>query len=120
LSELVAGTFYVDENTQRLYVRLPSGLSLSQVTIEAGMRTTPLRINGGRSVTLRNFAIMRSLGAVGDSAVVITNSRNMTVDRMAIQWMAYGGYSGAYNTTVRISGSVFSDNGVVGIGEFRS
>ena len=119
LTELAAGTFYVNESTERLHVRLPSGVALSQATIEVGMRLHPIRINGRRNLTLRNFAVMRSRGAVQDTAVTISNSRNITLDQMAVRWMAYGAYGSSYNTTIRIHRSVFSDNGVGSIEQFR-
>jgi hypothetical protein len=119
LSELVAGTFFVNESTGRLHVRLPSGQTLTTGAIEVGMRLTPLNINGGRNVTLKNFAVLRSRGAVQDTGVRITNSRNITLDGMTIRSFAYGAVGTAYNTTVRILRSTISDNGVMALSQFR-
>ena len=118
-SSLVAGTFYVDETNDRLSVRLPAGVSLSSASIEVGMRMTPLRINGRRNVTLRKFSVMRSRGAVQDVGFAITNSRNITLEDMTVRWLAYGALNSAYNTTVRIRRSSFTDNGVMALQAFR-
>jgi hypothetical protein len=119
LSELVAGTFFVNESTERLHVRLPSGVSFSGATLEVGMRTSVLRINGRRNLTLRNFAVMRSRGAVQDVALLVSNSRNIALEGMAVRWMAYGAYGSSYNTTIRIRQSSFSDNGVESLSQMR-
>jgi hypothetical protein len=120
LAELAAaGRFYVDETNARLHVRLPSGVSLAQAVIEVGTRLTPLRINARRNVTLRNFAVMRNRGAVQDAAVLITNCRNVAVELLHVNWTAYAGMGTATTIGLRISNSVFSDNGVYGIGGYR-
>ena len=85
LAELSAeGTFFVDETSSLLHVRLPSGMSLSNATIEVGIRLTPLKVNGRRNVTLRNFAVMRNRGAVQDVGFAMTNSRNITLEDMTV------------------------------------
>jgi hypothetical protein len=117
-SGLVAGTFHVDESARLIYLRLPSGVSMP-ATIEVGVRLTPLRINGRRNVTLRNFAVMRNRGAVQDNGVNVTNSRNITLEGITVSWMAYSGYSGSNNTTIRIRRSAFNDNGVSSVGQYR-
>ena len=120
LAELSAeGTFFVDETSSLLHARLPSGMSLSNATIEVGVRMTPLKVNGRRNVTLRNFAVMRNRGAVQDVGFAMTNSRNITLEDMTVRWLAYGGLNSAYNTTVRIRRSSFTDNGVMGLQAFR-
>jgi hypothetical protein len=119
LAQLVAGTFYVSESTAQLYVRLPTGLSLAQANIEVGTRVYPLTINGRRNVTLLSFAVMRSRGAIADTAVRITNSRNVTLDNITVRWMAYQAIGSAANTTLRIRRSVMSDNGVKALGQIK-
>ena len=99
LPELVAGTFYVDETAELLYVRLPTGQTLASSSIEVGMRVTQLRMHGRRNVTVKNLGVVRNRGAVQDCAVSVTNSRNITFEGMQIRWVAYGALNTAYNTT---------------------
>ena len=118
LSALAAGTFYVDENAALLYVRLPSGQT-STSSIEVGVRLVPLRFNGRRNITVKNLGVMRNRGAVQDSAISVTNSRNIAFDGVQFRYLAYGALNTAYNTTLRISNSVISDNGVMAFSAFR-
>jgi hypothetical protein len=116
LGELAtAGTFYVDESTGRLHMRLPGGISLSGASIEVGVRVTPLTIAGRRNLTLRNFAVMRSRGAVQDSAIAITNSQNVVIEDFQMRWGAFGGLAASTITGLQIRRSIIADNGVKGL-----
>jgi hypothetical protein len=118
-SAMVAGTFYVDETADRLYVRLPSGVSQSTASIEVGTRLLEVKIHGRRNVTLRKFAVMRNRGAVQDIGFQITNSRNITLEDMTLRWFAYGGLATAYNTTLRFRRVSIIDNGVMALSQLR-
>jgi hypothetical protein len=119
LSDLASGTFHVNESTAQLHVRLPSGTSAAQATIEVGVQAYPLYIAGRRNLTLRNFAVERSRGAVQDTAVRIANSSNITVQGLHVRWMAYSGFGTVNVTGLQVRDSAFSDNGVVGMGGFH-
>ena len=83
------------------------------------MRVTQLRLHGRRNVTIRNLGVVRNRGAVQDSAVSVTNSRNIAFEGMQFRWVAYGALNTAYNTTLRVRSSVISDNGVMAFSAFR-
>jgi parallel beta-helix repeat protein len=119
LTELTAGTFYVDETTERLHVRLPTGVALAGATIEVGMRTTPLNIAGRRFLTLKNFAVHRSRGALQDSAVRVASADTFVAEGLDVRWMAYTGFSTVTSVNVTVRRSVFSDNGVMGHNSWR-
>jgi len=114
-----AGTFYVDESASRLSMRLPTGVTLTGSLIEVGIRQNVLTVDGPRNVVLRNFAVMRSRGAVQDTAVSVKNGQNVSAENLAVRWAAYAGFGTAYITGLQIRGSVFSDNGVTGLGGYR-
>lgn len=119
-NELSAGgTFYVDEGASRLSLRLPTGVTLAGSLIEVGIRQNVLTVDGPRNVVLRNFAVMRSRGAVQDTAVSVKNGQNVSAENLAVRWTAYAGFGTAYITGLQIRGSVFSDNGVTGLGGYR-
>ena len=92
LAELsAAGTFYVNETTGTLSMRLPAGVGLAGSLVEVGIRQTPLTIASRNNVTLRNLAVMRNRGAVQDDAFHAANLQNLTLDGVSIQWTAYTG-----------------------------
>ena len=115
-----AGTFYVDETIGRLHLRLPSGVAMAGSLVEVGIRVSPLLVDGRRHVTLRNFAVMRNRGAVQDAAVQLSNAQNVVVDGLQVRWTAYTGLATASISELHISSSIFSDNGVYGIGGYRN
>jgi hypothetical protein len=114
-----AGTFYVDESSGSLYMRLPAGVGLAGSLVEVGTRLQPLIINGRNNVTLRNRAVMHNRGAIQDDAIHIVNLQNLTMDGFVVRWTAYAGVGATYITGLQIRNSLFSDNGVdsiVGLG----
>jgi hypothetical protein len=119
LTELATGTFYVDETTERLHVRLPSGVTLTGATIEVGMRTTPLNITGRRFLTLKNFAVHRSRGALQDSAVRVASVGTFVADGLEVRWAAYSGFSSVTSVGITVRNSTFADNGVNGHTSWR-
>ena len=90
-----AGTFYVDESASRLSLRLPTGVTLAGSLIEVGIRQNVLTVDGPRNVVLRNFAVMRSRGAVQDTAVSVKNGQNVSAENLAVRWTAYAGFGTA-------------------------
>ena len=117
-TELVDGAFYVDESSDKLYLRFPAGAGVGSL-VEVGVRSTPLSVNVPRDVTVRNIAVHRNIGSLGDKAVSITNSSNIVLDGLSVRWNAYGGVGTAYNTGLQIRNSILSDNGVMGLGGIR-
>ena len=118
-AELVDGTFYVDEPGDKLYLRLPTGVSLTGALVEVGLRPIVLTVTSRSNLTLRNFAVERNMGSLQDKAVWISKSSNIVLEGMYFRWNAYGGVGTAENTGLQIRGSVFSDNGVMGLGGNR-
>jgi hypothetical protein len=106
------GTFYVDELSTVIFMRLPTGVALAGSLVEVGTRTNVLNIIGRNNVTVRNLAVIRSRGAVQDDAFHITNLQNATLDGIVVQWTAYTGVGTSYITGLTIRNSLFSDNGV--------
>jgi Right handed beta helix region len=109
----------VDEGAAKLYMRLPAGISLSGSTVEVGMRVNVLKMSGRRNVTLRNFSVLRSRGGLQDTALLINASSNVVVENVQVRWHAYAGMGATSSSGVRITKSVFSDNGVYGTGCFK-
>jgi hypothetical protein len=119
LAALTAGTFYVEESTSRMFMRLPTGVTLAGALVEVGLRPTPLRVDGRSNVTLQNFAVERTSGAITDTAVMITNASNIVLQNFAVRWAAYSGLGTSFVTGLQVRLSVFSDNGVMAVGAYR-
>ena len=114
------GTFYVDETASRLQLRLPEDVRVWGAMIEVGVRRTPLRVNGRNNVVLRDLTIARNQGALQDAAVQLANARNVTLERIRVQWAAATGLASASITGFSITDSVFADNGIYGHSDHRS
>ena len=121
LSQLsTPGTFYVDERTAKLHMRLPEGARAWASLIEVGIRRTPLTVAGRNNVILRDFTIARNQGALQDAAVQIVNLQNLTLDGIRVQWAAATGLGSASIIGLSITNSIFADNGISGHSDYRS
>jgi hypothetical protein len=121
LEQLAApGTFYVDERTSRLHMRLPEDVRVWGALIEVGIRKTPLSVVGRNNVVLRNLTVARNQGAIQDAAVQLSNLRNLTLDRVRVQWAAATGLGSASISAFSVIDSVFADNGIYGHSDHRS
>ena len=116
----VPGTFYVDESGSRLHLRLPDDVRVWGALIEVGIRKTPLRIVGRNNVVVRDLTIARNQGALQDAAVQLANLRNLTLDRVRVNWTAATGVGSASISGFLVFDSVFADNGIYGHSDYRS
>jgi hypothetical protein len=117
--ELGPGTFFVDEDNQRLDVRLPDGRSMDGVTMEVTVRRPVLLIDGRTHVTVRHLTVEKGRGAIQEAAVVVRDSEDVTVSDMLVQLNAYNGMATSGNERLVINGSRFDDNGVLGLSGYR-
>ena len=115
-----AGQFYVDETNGRLHMRLPAGASLPGALVDVSTRVQLLRIVGRRNVTLRNFAVMRSRGAIQDMMVAIVSGSNITLDGIFVTHAAYTGIGANHTTGLTIRNSTLNDNGVNSYSDYRN
>ena len=99
---MTAGSFDVEENAERLYVKRPEGIAYAGATTEVGVRPASLRVAARPQCDAANS---RSCGTVALCRASVVNSRNLTLDHITVTWMAYW-LRGIHSTTDRQSRSV--------------
>jgi hypothetical protein len=125
---LSPGSFGVaerDENSNKIYLRLPQGKSINEVQVEVATRRQAFRMDGGersigknnlvlRGLTFQRFA-SRTKENQGENTLALGNgSRNILIDKCRFEWNNAMGISiGASRSTIR--DSAFNYNGFLGI-----
>ena len=113
-SAMKAGTFFIDEATNQLLVKPPTGVNLSTATVEAATRPQILNITGRSNFVLRGVVLEHARSCPNVTGSVITGGSNILVDNVQIVWNNWGGLLISGSTNVTVENSIASYNGGVG------
>ncbi|MFZ0746113.1 MAG: right-handed parallel beta-helix repeat-containing protein [Terracidiphilus sp.] len=114
-SQLRAGTFFVNEAYNVLYVWPPAGTDMYTALVEASVRPETLSMQGRRNIVLRGLVFRHARSCINDSGANITGSTNLLIDRVQAVWNNWGGIAVSSSNDVTVQNSVASYNGGVGI-----
>jgi Right handed beta helix region len=114
LSDLTAGTFYVNESNNLIYVWPSSSTNMSTALVETAVRPSILNISGRSNVVLRGVVLRHAATCINQHAANITNSTNVLVDQVQAVWNNWGGLSVEHSSNITVQNSVASHNGGVG------
>lgn len=118
-AELVAGTFHVDEGTNRIAIRPPSGVDLGQARVEVGMREQLLRIQGGNNVTIWGITFQHSTEVLDQAAVIVQDVEEVLIERCTFQWNNAVGLKLYSSREVTVRDSVANNNGFDGMAGYK-
>jgi hypothetical protein len=118
-SELVAGTFHVDEGANRISFRPPNGVDLGQARVEVGMREQLLRIQGGNNVTIRGLVFQHSTEVLDQAAVIFQNIEHILIEHCTFQWNNAVGLMLFTSRDVTVRDSSASHNGFDGMAGYK-
>ncbi len=113
-SELVPGTFFVDESANKIYVSPGSSTNMATAIVEAAVRKQTLSMSGRTNVVLRGLVFRHAANCMNNSSASVNGSNNVLIDAVQATSNNWGGL-GVFNTTnVTVQNSVASFNGGVG------
>jgi hypothetical protein len=87
LTQMLAGTFYVDESSDLIYVWPPSGTNMSSATVEAASTPTLFTIQNKNDIVVRGLTFQYANSCRGTAAVLVQgSSSNILFDTDTFQW----------------------------------
>lgn len=119
---LSAGSFYVDEGADKLFLRLPDGMNIANANIEVGVRAGVMVIQGYNNVVVRGMTFTHDVSELvsggGTSALWIANSNNVLLENNRIEWNTQA-LSLLVMDNVTVRNTVVDDNAFNGIGMWK-
>ncbi len=112
LAELTAGSFYISEPENLIY--LYPGDRLQPAAVEVAIQPAILRLSNASNLTLRGLIFEHAASAFS-SAVSISNSANILIDGCQFRWNNWAGLKVSESHDVTIKNSIASHNGLKGI-----
>ena len=119
-SSLRAGTFYVNEGSNVIYMWPPYGTNMSTALVEAAVRSTTLSVVGRKNVVLRGLVLKHAASCINQSGANITKSSHVLIDGVQASWNNWGGLGINYSSYVTVQNSVASHNGGVGFSGYAN
>jgi hypothetical protein len=112
-------SYFVDEATDRLYVRLPTGGNITTDLIEVGMRDYCLQATSRTNLTLRGLTFQHAVSSIQQSGVRLVGCTNPLLEDNTFKGCNWSGIS--FDGTGLISRRChYDDNGVMGYSSFRA
>jgi hypothetical protein len=118
-SQLRNGTFFVDEATNQILVRVPSWVSIYSSTVEAAVRSSTMTVNQRTNVVLRGLVFRHGRTCINQAAANINGSSQVLVDRVQANWNSWGGLAVNSSNHITVQNSIASHNGGVGFLGFQ-
>jgi hypothetical protein len=115
-SELVSGTFTVDESADRITIRPSGGIDIAQATVEVGVRLRLFQVQRGSNLTIRGLTFQHSTEALDHAAVWFINLTNLLIEDCTFQWNNAVGLKLNTSTNVTVRRSISTHNGMDGMG----
>lgn len=117
LSELLEGTFYVDEGHGTVYIWPPAGTNMSTAAVDVAVRPTLLSVLGKNNMVFRGLAFQYANSCHQDDAADFTGgSSNILVDNDKFVWNNSGGlFFHGLASHFTVQNSIANHNGEVGL-----
>ena len=118
---LTPGSFGIverDGNGNRIYLRLPKGVSMGDASIDVGMRNNLLRIQNKHNLVLRNLRFVHGTGFImGSRSNVVLQGRDLLIEDCSFDdHSARGAQIGNGSRDVTLRRCTFNRNGWKGLG----
>jgi hypothetical protein len=127
LAQMVyAGTFYVDDAHQTMYVWPPAGVEINSASVEIGLRDPEITITDYSGFVLRGMTVEHANSCHNNTAMLVTvSATNILLDNDIFQWNNAKGLNfRTVNTlqpvqNITVQNSQFLHNGESGATDFR-
>jgi hypothetical protein len=113
-ASLRAGTFFVNESANAIYVWPAPGTNMQTSLVEAAVRSGTLTVSGRNNVVLRGLVLRHAANRVNTAGAYICDASNVLVDSVQALWNNWGGFGVFSSNYVTVQNSIASYNGGVG------
>ncbi len=118
-SQMIPGTFFVDDNAGLLQVWPVPGTNMSTALVEVATRPETVDITNRTNTVLRGLVLRHAASCINFHGANVTYSSNVLIDGVQANWNNWGGLSLHYSTNTTIQNSSASYNGGVGLASFE-
>ncbi len=121
LTQMVAGTFYVDTSNKTIYLWPPSGTDMGTATVDVATEPSLLSLSGKSNMVVRGIVFQYANSCRSNPAVNVTGNKtypptNILFDSDTFQWNNGQGFAMSYPITYfTVENSTFLHNGDSGI-----
>ncbi len=119
-SQMLAGTFYVDETSQQIQVWPRPGTDMNAALVEIAVRPNVFSITRQGNMVVRGLVFEHAASCIDTSGTNINGANNVLIDSIQADWNNQGGFHISGSTNVTVQNSVASHNGANGFGGYRS
>ena len=113
------GSFYVDEMSDRVYLRPPDRVTLAEATVEVAVRPVLFRPQGLDRLVLKGLVFQHAATPLPKAAVDIVDARDVALDDVRIVWNNWNGLS-LKGENLRVRGLTANHNGASGVEAFEA
>jgi hypothetical protein len=119
-SQVIMGTFYVDETANQIQIWPVTGTNMNTATVETAIRPNTLTVSGRSNMVFRGLSFQHARSCINFDGAVVSSSVNMLFDTIQANWNNFGGLGIDTSNQVTVQNSVASHNGGVGFGTYRA
>ena len=109
-SSLKAGSFYVDERADKIFVKPPSGGTLSNTTVEVSTRETLFRTPRLNDLVLKGL-VFQHASSHWKPAVEIQTQEDVLLDGVNIRWNGFKSFNISLGNDVTFRNTSWNNNG---------
>lgn len=116
LDALADDTFYVDQDTNRLYLRLQNGVNPNGASVEVATRSAVFDVRSANNIVIRGITFRYTANNILGAAVMFTDSTNILIEDSSFHDNSWSGldFRNVQHVTVRRSAA--NHNGIRGMG----
>jgi hypothetical protein len=119
-TQMVRGTFYVDETANQIKIWPVTGTDMNTALVETAMRPNTLTVYNRTNMVFRGLTFQHARSCLNDSGATASSSLNILFDSIQANWNNFGGLGINTSNQVTVKNSVASHNGGVGFASFRT
>ncbi len=106
-SDLTAGSFYVDEGADKVFVKPPSGVDLSKATVEVAVRKKLFEATKLDDLVLKGLVFQHAVSI----AVQIQNQKDVLFEDVTMRWNGHRSFHLSLATDVTFRDTTWTHNG---------
>ena len=106
-SDLVPGSFYVDEGADQIFVKPPSGAELSNATVEVAIRKKLFKTPRLDNLVLKGLVFEHAVS----TAVQIQNQKDILFDGVTMRWNGGRSFHLSLATDITFRNTTWTNNG---------
>ena len=106
-SELTAGSFYVDEGADQIFVKPPSGVDLSSATVEVATRKKLFEATKLDNLVLKGLVFQHAVSI----AIQIQNQQDVLLEGVKMQWNGHRSFHLSLAEDITFRDTTWTNNG---------